>query len=291
MKSVSYEQCRLCGRNCGINRRTDHGWCGQTSSLRLAWAGLHFGEEPPVTGNGGSGTIFFSGCTLGCPFCQNWQISRHGMGRDVADREFFQICRSLQDAGAENLNLVTPSHFIPGLADILPRLEEEGIDLPVVWNSSGQESPEALEVVYPHIQIFLPDMKTLDNRVAREYYRFKKYPEIAGEAIKNMIAARPLEMDERGVMKKGVLIRHLILPGEIDSTREVLEWFARYGKDRALLSLMSQYTPVPTPDFPDVKPDRYLSQEEYDQVLELLYEYDLEEGFIQELITGERLAP
>ena len=291
MNKISYESCRLCGRSCGVDRRNTIAWCGQKDTIRMAWAGLHFGEEPPVTGEGGSGTLFFSGCTLGCPFCQNWQISRHGMGKDISTEEFVAICRVLKDAGAENLNLVTPSHFIPGLAELLPLLKSEGVDLPVVWNSSGQEAPEALEAVAGDIDIFLPDLKTLDHRVAREYYRFEAYPAIAEPAIKKMILSRPLVLDEKGVMKKGVLLRHLILPGEIESTRQVLEWFARNGKDRALLSLMSQYTPVPTPDFPHVRPDRYLSEEEYEQVLEGLQEYDLEDGFIQELITGDDWLP
>ena len=286
-----YQSCRICGRDCGTDRQKRKGWCGQTDEIRLAWAGLHFGEEPPVTGSGGSGTLFFSGCTLGCPFCQNFQISRYGMGREVSSQEFIELCRALQGAGAENLNLVTPSHFIPSLAELLPRLKGEGVDLPVVWNSSGQELPEALDMVIPHIDIFLPDMKTLDSRVALEYYRFEDYPRIARASLERMMEVRPLELDSRGVMKKGVLLRHLILPGELESTREVLEWFAHQGKDRALLSLMSQYTPVKTPDFPEPRPDRYLSEEEYDQVLYWLSEYDLEEGYIQELITGSDWLP
>ncbi len=291
MNNISYASCRICGRNCGVDRSKTTAWCGQKDTIRMAWAGLHFGEEPPVTGEGGSGTLFFSGCTLGCPFCQNWQISRHGMGKDISTEEFVAICRVLMDAGAENLNLVTPSHFIPGLAELLPLLKSEGVNLPVVWNSSGQESPEALEAVAGHIDIFLPDLKTLDHRVAREYYRFEEYPGVAEPAINKMIESRPLELDKKGVMKRGVLLRHLILPGEIESTRQVLEWFARNGRDRALLSLMSQYTPVPTPDFPHVRPDRYLSEDEYEQVLEWLQEYDLEDGFIQELITGSDWLP
>lgn len=286
MEEYSYKECRLCGRDCGVDRTKEIAFCGQSDTLRMAWAGLHFGEEPPITGSGGSGTLFFSGCTLGCPFCQNWQISRHGMGRDVSKEEFLEICRVLQNNGAENLNLVTPSHFIPSLAELLPLLKREGVDLPIVWNSSGQEDPGALKLVMDSIDIFLPDLKTLDSRVAREIYRFESYPDIAEAALKRMIESRPLELDDRGVMQRGVLLRHLILPGEIESTRAVLEWFAHEGKGKALLSLMSQYTPVTTPDFQDVRPNRYLSKDEYDQVLEWLEEYDLEDGYIQELITG-----
>lgn len=213
------------------------------------------------------------------------------MGRDLLEGEFLLICRALQDAGAENLNLVTPSHFIPSLAALFPLLRDRGISLPLVWNSSGQEKPEALDSIAEHIAIFLPDLKTLDRRVARDFYRFEDYPDIAEKAIRKMIQSRPLERDDRGVLKKGVLLRHLILPGETDATRQVLEWFARYGKGRALLSLMSQYTPVPTPDYPKVRPDRFLSEEEYDQVLEWLHELDLEDGYIQEWITGSDWLP
>ncbi|OQY32493.1 MAG: radical SAM protein [Spirochaetaceae bacterium 4572_59] len=291
MKEYSYKECHLCGRDCGVDRTKEIAFCGQSDTLRMAWAGLHFGEEPPVTGSGGSGTLFFSGCTLGCPFCQNWQISRNGMGRDISTEEFVEICRGLQNRGAENLNLVTPSHFIPSLVELLPLLKRERIDLPIVWNSSGQEDPGALDMLMDSIDIFLPDLKTLDPRVAREIYHFESYPTIADAALKRMIASRPLELDDRGVMKRGVLLRHLILPGEMESSRQILEWFAQNGKDRALLSLMSQYTPVPTVDFPDLKPDRYLAENEYEKVLEWLQLYDLEDGYIQELVTGNDWLP
>jgi len=291
MNMNSYGSCRLCGRDCGTDRTVSAGWCGQKDSLRLAWAGLHFGEEPPLTGTGGSGTLFFSGCTLGCPFCQNWQISRDGMGREVSYEEFAAICRALMDAGAENLNLVTPSHFIPTLAEYLPRLREEGITLPVLWNSSGQERPDALAMVIPHVDVFLPDLKTLDARIAREYYRFEDYPSVAEGALLEMIRRRPLELNSEGVLKRGVLIRHLILPGELESTRGVLEWFRDNASDRAMLSIMSQYTPVISPAYPEIRPDRYLNEEEYEQVLVWLEEYGLEEGFIQELVTGSDWLP
>jgi len=284
-----YCSCSLCGRQCGVDRRTSAAWCGGSDRIKLAWAGLHFGEEPPLVGEGGSGTVFFSGCTLGCPFCQNFQISRQGMGRELEDGEFLQIVRRLRDLGAENLNLVTPSHFIPSLEELLPRVREDGF--PVVWNSSGQESAKAMKGIFPLVDIFLPDMKTLDSRVAADYYHFRRYPDVAGPAVLEMADRKPLIVNEAGIMKQGVLLRHLVLPGELESTFQVLKWFARHLKGRAMLSLMSQYTPVKSPEYPDPQPDRYLSEEEYDDVVEMLYEFDLEDGFIQDWITGSDWLP
>lgn len=289
MKHWEYGECRLCGRDCGIDRRLHRAGCGSADVLELAWGGLHFGEEPPLVGRGGSGTVFFSGCTLGCPFCQNYQISREGMGRQVDDEEFLAIARRLQEEGAENLNLVTPSHFIPSLRSLLPLVRRGG--LPVVWNSSGQERDRALASVIPHVDIFLPDLKTLDSRVAGEYYHFSRYPSIVEPSLREMARQKPLVLNEDGVMKQGVLIRHLVLPGELDATEEVFRWFGRHMKGRALLSVMSQYTPVVSPDYPHPRPSRYLSETEYARVLDMLQRYDLEEGFIQEWITGSDWLP
>lgn len=289
MDHIDYEDCRLCGRKCGVDRTQERAYCGSSEKMSLAWAGLHFGEEPPLVGEGGSGTVFFSGCTLGCPFCQNYQISRQGMGRELEDRDFLSIARRLKEEGAENLNLVTPSHFIPSLSRVLPVLRNEGF--PIVWNSSGQESADALAAVFPYVDVFLPDLKTLNSRIAAEYYHFKKYPSIVEPAIREMVEQRPLCLDTNGVMKRGVLVRHLVLPGELDSTEEVLEWFSRNLKGRALLSIMSQYTPVISPDYPEPKPSRFLSESEYYRVIDMLHRYDLEDGFIQEWITGSDWLP
>jgi len=284
-----YCSCSLCGRNCGADRRFVKAYCGGSDRIKLAWAGLHFGEEPPLVGEGGSGTVFFSGCTLGCPFCQNYQISRQGMGRELDEGEFLDIVHRLRDEGAENLNLVTPSHFIPSLEELLPRIREDGF--PLIWNSSGQESSESMKGIFPLVDIFLPDLKTLDSRVAKAYYHYEKYPEIAASVILDMATSRPLVLDNHGVMKQGLLLRHLVLPGELESTAQVLKWFARHLKGRAMLSIMSQYTPVKSPEFPRPQPDRYLNGNEYDTVLEMLSEYHLEDGFIQDWITGSDWLP
>ena len=287
--AASYEHCTICGRNCGTDRASRPGWCGGSDALRLAWAGLHFGEEPPLVGTGGSGTVFFSGCTLGCPFCQNFQISRQGMGQNVEGPAFLEIVQGLRDMGAENLNLVTPSHFIPSLLELLPGIQKGGF--PVIWNSSGQEKAQTMKEIFPFVDIFLPDLKTLNPLVAKKYYCYEKYPSIVEPTLLEMVRRRPLLLDHRGVLKKGVLVRHLVLPGELDSTREVLEWFARHMKGRAMLSVMSQYTPVVTAEYPEPQPGRYLLEEEYDRVVQMLFDFDLEDGFIQDWVTGSDWLP
>jgi len=215
-----------------VNRLTgQRGLCGETGELRLAKAGLHFGEEPPLTGGGGSGTIFIGGCSMNCPFCQNYQISRSaqngsGMGRVVNSDEFTEICTALRNEGAENINLVTPSHMAPTLVSYLKKVRKAGVMLPVAWNSSGFESSETVKMASEIVDIWLPDLKTLDDAAARRIYGIKKYPESAAAAIMQMADFGNAEFDDEGRMIRGLMVRHLMLPGELESTRGVLAWFS-----------------------------------------------------------------
>lgn len=284
-----YKNCRLCPRNCGVNRLAgERGFCGETAALRLGFAGIHRGEEPPLVGTGGSGTIFVSGCNLGCAFCQNYQISQGekapdiSLGRAVSPKEFAKICMLLQDRGAENINIVTGSHAIPGIIKGLTAAKDAGVHLPVLWNSSGYESTNALDLLKEHVDIFLPDLKTLDSKISARYFNAPDYPQASTEAILKMFELT----QEHG---EKVIIRHLILPGHLDSTREVLRWFAANAAGRAQLSLMSQYTPIPNRNRP--MPDRYLSKEEYDIVLGWLNDFSIEDGFCQEFATGSEWLP
>jgi len=240
-----YRDCRLCPRLCGVDRTAGRrGFCGQGDRLRLAWAGLHFGEEPPVTGRGGSGALFFSGCTLGCPYCQNEQLSRHGMGREISEAELSRLMLGLQAEGAENINLVTATQFVPGVLAAARRAREDGLRIPLLWNSAGYERLETLDLLETEIDVYLPDCKTLDEKVSRRILGAGDYPEVARLALERMAAARPLALDGEGLrLRRGVMIRHLVLPGLLESTRRVLGWFAETLKGRALLSVMFQYTP------------------------------------------------
>jgi putative pyruvate formate lyase activating enzyme len=253
-------------------------------STRVAWAGLHFGEEPPLTGSGGSGTIFLSGCTLKCSYCQNDQLSRQGLGRELSAAELARVMLALQRAGAENVNLVTGSHFAPGLAEAAAQARREGLSIPLLWNSSGYESPSTLELLAPWIDVYLPDCKTLDPELSRLLMCAPDYPQVAREALPAMAEARPLRFaGER--LRQGVIVRHLVLPGYLDSTRGVLAWFREHLYGRALLSVMLQYTPnrrSAGSEEKDRAPARRVDEAEHRQVQGWLEELGIEEGFIQE---------
>jgi putative pyruvate formate lyase activating enzyme len=295
------------------------GYCGESSELRLASASIHRGEEPPISGRGGSGTIFVTGCNLGCGFCQNYQISREGLGRAVNGEEFAAITLALKKAGAENINIVTGSHAVPAIVSALDRAREEGLDLPVLWNSSAYESETALDLLRDRVNVYLPDLKTLDSRLGERFFRAPDYPEHAQAAILRMLGFQEELMwkdpvsppfppksspDNAGtsvsqgpaVLARGVIIRHLIIPGCLESTRDVIKWFSLYARGRALLSLMTQYTPrsaspgsggVPR----DTGPQRRLIREEYARVMDWLAEFGIEDGFYQEPVTGRDWLP
>ncbi len=276
--------CRICPCNCGVNRlKGQLGVCGQGAALRVARAGLHFGEEPPLRGQGGSGTIFLSGCAMKCPFCQNYQISRGGLGRDLKEDDFVQLCLALQNAGAENLNLVTPSHMTVQLAETLRRVRSAGVNLPVAWNSSGYEKIQSLEIIAGEVDIWLPDLKTLSEDAAGRCYGRPDYPLYASQALLFMAGRGAVETDEEGRMLRGLMVRHLVLPGEMASTRNVLKWFAEHLAGKAWLSLMTQYTPVRIPGEKRGIPGRRLNLREYGKLLDMLEEYGIDDGFVQDL--------
>ena len=262
------------------------GFCGETAALRLAFAGIHRGEEPPITGTGGSGTIFVSGCNLGCAFCQNYQISKERIGQAVSQEEFTEICLALQKCGAENINIVTGSHAAPALALGITAARKKGLSIPILWNSSGYDGMESLDVLKDIVDMYLPDLKTLDREIAARFFNAADYGEYATVAILKMMEYRELRLDE--TMLSGVMVRHLVIPGFLENTRQVLAWFAEHCKGRALLSLMTQYTPVGTDT---AIPGRYISEDEYKAVLHMLDEFEIDDGFCQELVEGSDWLP
>jgi len=301
MVITAYENCFLCPRACGLNRNAGRiGYCGDTAELRISFAGIHRGEEPPITGAGGSGTIFISGCNLGCIFCQNYQISKEkingsrGIGRIVNTEEFAEICLMLQEKRSENINIVTGSHAAPALALGIEAARKQGLHIPVLWNSSGYDGKETLAVLKDLIDVYLPDLKTLDSSFAARFFNAPNYPESASAAILEMLESRKLKFAAGcdGVtqtMVSGVMVRHLVIPGYTELTRQVLAWFSKNCRGRALLSLMTQYTPVKSGV--SAIPDRFVSEDEYNAVLEMLDEYGIDDGFCQELITGTDWLP
>ncbi|MCL2007188.1 MAG: radical SAM protein [Treponema sp.] len=292
--SVHYENCLLCPRLCGVNRnRGGRGFCGETSDLRIGFAGIHRGEEPPLAGSGGSGTIFVTGCNLGCVFCQNYQVSQGGLGAPVSPKEFTEICLILQGKGVININIVTGSHAGPALAEGIVAARKGGLSIPVLWNSSGYDGLETLELLEDIVDVYLPDLKTLDSGFAGEFYKAPDYPEHAAAAILKMMELKTLSFnqDQNRTMTSGVMIRHLVIPGRLDLTRGVLQWYTEHCKGRALLSLMTQYTPVYIPGRNVKIPGRFLSMSEYEAVLKMLSEFGIDDGFCQELVTGTDWLP
>ena len=276
---ADYRNCRLCPRDCRVDRAAGRpGFCGEGARPRLAWAGLHRGEEPPLVGAHGSGTVFFTGCTLRCSFCQNRQISREGMGRDVAEEELADIFLELERAGAANLNLVTGTPFLPSIEAAVAGARRRGLALPVVWNSSGYETAAAVERLARFVDVFLPDLKTLDPEVARLYFHAPDYPEVAARAVRAMAEAAPAGWDG-DQMRRGMILRHLVLPGYLEASRAVLDFYNAHLRERALLSLMVQYIPP----CPGAEPAGRLSEADYARLLDWLDELGIEEGFLQDL--------
>ncbi|MBP3741791.1 MAG: radical SAM protein [Treponema sp.] len=346
-----YKECRQCPRACGVDRtasavvetkssvvecptgciettavqsntgrqRLHAGFCREPADLRIAFAGLHFGEEPLVTVFGGSGTVFFTGCTLRCAFCQNYQISQDGMGRVVDQAKFVDICLRLQAAGAENINLVTGSHHIPRIAEYLRAARDQGVTIPFCWNSSAYESVEMLELLKDLVTIWLPDLKTLDSNFSKKVFAAPDYPEVASRAISWMIANNPLEIAEipeppnakpaewaepgqaRDKMTSGVIVRHLFMPGHFEETADVLAWLKENADGRAIISLMNQYTPVNFEESPEQKAarraalanleNRLVTTQEDADIRDLIEAYDFDYLFYQELTDDTSWLP
>ena len=290
---ISYSCCRLCPRCCGVDRRGgqrggqrggerggQRGFCKESDTPRLALATLHHGEEPALSGSEGSGTLFFTGCTLKCSFCQNCDLSRAAVGREVSLEELEQIFLEIQLRGAENLNIVTGTHFLPTIAEALRLARTHGLSLPVLWNSSGYENDTGLGLIESFTDVFLPDLKTLDSQLAEELFKASDYPMAATGAIRNMAAFGGPVFDQNGMLIRGTLVRHLVLPGLLENTRRVLEWFAENLAGKALLSVMFQYLPLKGEI--TKAPARTIEDSEYYAVIGMLEELDLDDGYIQE---------
>ncbi len=278
-----YEKCRLCPNDCQVNRTNGNtGRCGQSDKVKIAWSGLHRGEEPPVAGEKGSGMIFFCGCPLHCAYCQNYQISTaDAAGIEITTGELATVMIELQDFGAASLNLVTGTHFIPSIIDALDIARQQGFSLPVVWNSSGYESVDALKLIDPYIDLYLMDVKTLDGCVAERFCGLRKYADVIIPMMKFLKRRHPATDLEGRI--SGTLVRHLVFPGTIDATLHFLQWYADNFKDCCRLSLMTQFVPPKeNPGFEKI------TDEEYRMLQNKLEELEID-GFIQERSDNEIL--
>ena len=272
---------------CMADREITTGYCGVKNTLRVARAALHFWEEPCISGEEGSGAVFFTGCNLRCVFCQNFQIARAEQGKEITIERLSEIFLELQAQKANNINLVTATHYVPQVVEALKRAKEQGLHIPVVYNCGGYESVETLKMLEGLVDIYLPDFKYVDTERAKRYSHAKNYPEVAKAALAEMVRQQPeAEFDERGIMKKGVIVRHLMLPGGIKDSKAVVKYLYETYGDQIYISLMNQYTPLPhVAEYPEI--NRKVKKFEYDRLVDYAISLGVENGFIQEGETAE----
>lgn len=277
---MDIKKCSLCPRKCGADRTLSSGFCGGGNSIRVARASLHFWEEPCLSGEKGSGTVFFSGCTLKCCFCQNFNISAENFGKDISVEHLSEIFIKLQNQGANNINLVNPTHYIPWIIEAID-LAKPQLTIPIVYNNGGYETVESLKMLEGYVDVYLPDLKYFSSELSKKYSRAEDYFDVATKAIKEMFRQVGKPVFEGDLLKKGVIIRHLALPSHRDDSFKVLEWIAdNFSADEILLSLMSQYTPFyKSCEYPEI--NRRISTFEYNKVLEKAISLGLN-GFMQE---------
>ena len=274
--------CRICPRACERDRTAgETGYCGAGRWAKVASANLHWGEEPPLVGKGGSGTLFFSHCSLRCCFCQNYPISHLGNGNEAKGEDLAEMMLDLQAKGAANLNLVTGSHYLPQILEALPLAIEGGLCLPLVYNSSGYESMEALRLMEGIIDIYLPDIKYGKSELAKLYSRAPDYVEVNRAALQEMYRqVGVLQVDCEGIAQRGLIVRHLILPGQLENTREALAWLKDWISPHVHISLMSQYFPAcEAKSYPGL--DRKVRRQEVKSALEIARTLGLEMGWRQ----------
>ena len=277
----TYQSCRLCPRACGADRTAGHGFCKETSVLRAARASLHMWEEPPLSGKTGSGTVFFSGCNLGCIFCQNHEIAHENKGKEISPERLAEIFLELQEKGAANINLVTAVHFVPHVIRALDLAKRNGLSIPIVYNSSGYESVDTLKRLDGYIDVYLPDYKYRDSDLARRFSGAYDYPKVAEMAIAEMVSQiGDCVFDENGIMQRGVIVRHLVLPKHTDDSMAVLEYLHSTYKDRIYISIMNQYTPVRRYEkYPELS--RKLTTYEYEKIVKFAQKIGIRNGFLQ----------
>ena len=280
------KECRLCPRKCGVNRYLKKGYCGATNKVRLAYYSLHKWEEPVISGRKGSGTIFFSHCNLRCLYCQNKKISIDGYGKDISNKRLGEIMLKLQDMGAHNINLVTPTHYVPQIASVLKKIKNTELKIPVVYNTSSYENIGTLMVMRNLVDIYLADLKYYDDELALKYSDCRNYFEVATMAIDEMYRqVGPIEVGKNGLMKKGVIVRVLVLPGHVHDAKEIIQYLYQTYHDDIYISIMNQYTPVQTCPFDNL--NRKLTEDEYEEVVNYALTIGVEKAFIQEGDTAE----
>ena len=278
------EKCELCPHRCKVNRKKGNiGRCKCDNRIKIALSSLHYYEEPCISGEAGSGTVFFSNCNLNCKYCQNYKISQLGKGEYITIEELANIFIFQQENKANNINLVTPTMYVEQIIEAIKIAKSKGLKIPIIYNSNGYENIETIKLLNGYIDVYLPDLKYADNNLAKKYSNIDNYFEIATNAIKEMYnqVGAPI-LDENGIIKRGLIIRHLVLPNYIDNSKKVLQWIKENIDSNVYVSIMAQYFPTYL-----AKEDEYinrkLTKEEYEDIENFVFELDFENGYMQDL--------
>ena len=277
------ESCMLCPRNCKVNRHKSVGFCGASDKVKLAYYSLHQWEEPIISGENGSGTVFFSNCNLRCLFCQNKKIStdRNSYGKEIGNDKLKEIFLKLQDLGAHNINLVTPTHYVPQIIDVLKEVKNKNLKIPVVYNTSSYENVSTIESLKGLIDIYLADLKYFDDELGSKYSKCNDYFKYASLAIGEMYKQTGKFQIKDNLLVSGLVVRVLVLPGHVDDSKKIIKYLYDTYKDNIIISIMNQYTPVcKINDFPNL--NRKLTDEEYDEVIDYACSLGIENAFVQE---------
>ncbi|WP_306774871.1 radical SAM protein [Agathobacter rectalis] len=278
-----YENCLLCPRKCGINRAAGQtGVCGVSAEIRVARAALHYWEEPCISGEKGSGAVFFSGCSLHCVFCQNREISDGKAGKIISKERLRDIFLELKAKGANNINLVTPGQYIPDIVWAVRDARRYGMELPIVYNTSGYENADELKQLEGIVDVYLPDFKYMDSALSAKYSRAKDYPSVAKQAISEMVRQQPGVVidDATGLIQKGVIVRQLLLPGHVNDAKAILKYLHDTYQDSIYISMMSQFTPIALKDYPEI--NRTVTRREYERLIDYAIKIGITNAFIQE---------
>ncbi len=287
------ELCNLCPRNCKINRNNGvKGFCGESSAVRVARAALHMWEEPCLSGTKGSGTVFFSGCNMHCVYCQNRNIANGDVGKEISIDRLAEIFLEQQGRGANNINLVTPSHFIVQIAEAIVKAKKSGLVIPIVYNTGSYEYVETLKILDGLVDVYLPDLKYFSPEISLKYSQCQDYFKIATKAIQEMVRQTGLPRFndagngayniEDGIMTKGVIVRHLLLPGQLEDAKKIVKYLYETYGDGIFISLMNQYTPMSGVDDKYPELGRKVTEEEYEELVDFAIDIGVENGFIQE---------
>lgn len=280
-----YKSCSLCPRECKVNRNTNAGFCGESAVINVTRAALHMWEEPCISGSDGSGTVFFRGCSLKCIYCQNYSIAHNNGGKYLTTEDLAKAFLNLQEKGAHNINLVTPTHFVPHILEGVKMAKEQGLIIPVVYNTSGYEKKETIALLNGTVDVFLTDFKYIKKETAKKYSAAENYIDYAKEALAEMVKIAPIPLFEKGLMKKGVIVRVLLLPDHLIETKMIVKYlYDTYG-DSIYISLMNQYTPIRKHNYENL--NRTVTDYEYKSLIDYALHLGVKNAFIQQGETAK----